>query len=74
VFVEAAMSTWNLGPTRPSVSGFVANQAFRGKLLSPIIRKNVNGVGAANPVKLEVFFNARWSAHGASDGAPHGLP
>jgi len=24
--------------------------------------------------ELEVFFDARWSAHGASDGDPHGLP
>jgi len=35
------------------------------KLSSQIIGKPVNGVGAGNTGELEVFFDARWSEHGA---------
>jgi len=64
------MSTWTW-PTRLRIR-LRSNQAFRGKL-SVANNRKTSMESAPQSGELEVFFNARWSAHGART-APHGLP
>src|SRR4029077_6540572 len=74
VVVEEGKVHVELGPYQASVSGFVANQAFRGKLSVADDPQKSRWIRRQQCGDLEVFFNSGRSAHGASDGSPHGLP
>src|SRR5260370_41975529 len=64
------MSTWNLGTTRLRYPASYPIRLSEENFLLPIIRKNVNGVGAANPVSWR-SSSMRDGVRTARGTAPH---
>src|SRR6266851_2391123 len=74
VVVERCDVQVKLGSYKASVPGFVTEQVFRGELSVANDAKEGQRIGHEQRSELEVFFDAGGRAHGASNGAPDGLP